>query len=208
MLPGGKKFNNWGRLILKSYFVSLSLLFYLRNSFGVLNLTRSLNCFFWYTRAGKTTVAAWYAKMYNKKHIPVYSNVAIKNTYHYDPADELGKLKIQGPALIILDEASVEFNNRSWKTFPAHLIKWFKYHRHFSCEVAVFSQDYSDFDATIKRLTYRMFLLRKSKIPFFVKLIPIKRSIGINDQTKNLMIYMSCTLGTLHGYKIEGYSLP
>lgn len=143
-----------------------------------------LTVFFGIPGAGKTTVAAWYAKMYNKKKIPVYSNVAIKNTYRYDPTKELGKLKIQGPALVILDEASVEFNNRSWKSFPPHLIKWFKYHRHFSCELAVFSQDYADFDATIKRLTYRMFLLRKSKIPFFVKLIPIKRSIGINDQTK------------------------
>lgn len=144
-----------------------------------------LTVFFGIPGAGKTTVAAYMARAYNKKKIPVFSNVAIKNTYQIDAQKDIGNFKMSDkPSLLILDEAACEFNNRNYKSMPMSVIRYLKYHRHFKQEVLVFSQSYDDFDITIRRLAYNLFLLKRSKIPFCVKLIPIRRSIGINDQTK------------------------
>lgn len=143
-----------------------------------------LTVFFGIPGAGKTTVAAYMARAYNKKKIPVFSNVAIKNTYKIDPK-ELGTFKMTNkPSLLIIDEASIEWNNRQYKSMPMNVIRYLKYHRHFHQEVLVFSQSYEDFDVTVRRLAYNLFLLKRSKIPFCIKMIPIKRSISINDQTK------------------------
>ena len=142
-----------------------------------------LSVFFGIPGSGKTTIAACMARRYQRKHIPVYSNVAIKGCYKFDCMEELGKYEIKS-ACVIIDEASIEFNSRSYKTFPKHLIAWFKKHRHEKCEVLIFSQDYQDFDATIKRLAYKYYLCRPGLLPFTVQAVPIVRKFGINDQTK------------------------
>lgn len=141
-----------------------------------------LSVFFGIPGAGKTTIATRLAMMYQAKNIPVFSNVPIKGCYQYDALNQLGVFSIEH-ALVIVDEASIEYNSRSFKTFPKHLISWYKKHRHEHCEVAIFSQDYQDFDATIKRLAYKYYLCRPSLIPYFVEAVPIKRKFGINDQT-------------------------
>lgn len=142
-----------------------------------------LSVFFGIPGSGKTTIAASLARKYQKHKIPVYSNVPIKGCYQFDPVEELGKFEIKNAAVII-DEASIEYNSRSFKTFPKHLIAWFKKHRHEHCEVFIFSQDYQDFDATIKRLAYKYYLCRPSLLPFTFEALPIKRKFGINEQTK------------------------
>lgn len=142
-----------------------------------------LSIFFGVPGAGKTTIAAALAKKYQQHHIKVFSNVPIKGCYKYDALTELGIYKIDRCAVII-DEASICFNNRRWKSFPDHLIEWFKMHRHEHVEVLVFSQDYQDFDATIKRLAYKLYLCRPSLLPFFVQAVPIKRTVGVNEQHK------------------------
>lgn len=134
---------------------------------------------------GKSTMAAYLSK-HSKKKNGVYSNVPITGTYKLEPREDLGVNEIVD-ATIIIDEASIEFNNRDYKTFPATAIHFFKYHRHYQCSVNVFSQDFEDFDITIRRLASRYFLMSKSFIPFFVKRKAIGRKIDIDENTKQII---------------------
>lgn len=142
-----------------------------------------LSVFFGIPGSGKTTMCAALALKYQKRGIPTFSNVPIKGCYKFDVLEDLGHYDISYCAVFI-DEASICFNNRSWKNFPKELIAWFKMHRHEHCEVFIFSQDFADFDATIKRVAYKWYLCRPALLPFTFEAVPIIRKFGINDQTQ------------------------
>lgn len=142
-----------------------------------------LSVFFGIPGAGKTTILASLARKYQKHGIPCYCNMPVKGCYKFDCIEDLGVYEISRCAVFV-DEASIEFNSRSYKTFPKHLIAWFKMHRHEHCEVFIFSQSYEDFDITIKRLAYKFYLCRPSLLPFCFEAVPIVRKFGINDTTK------------------------
>lgn len=140
--------------------------------------------------SGKTTLAAHFAKQCfrvgfwervrlkwpnpftsflarkSKKYIRVFSNVPILGCYKLDPKSDLGVFQVDD-CKIILDEASIEFNNRKFKDMPAHVIKFLKLHRHYGTSVDVFSQSFDDMDITLRRLAHDFFLVKKSLIPFF-----------------------------------------
>lgn len=146
-----------------------------------------LQIYFGVPGSGKTTIASAYASKYlkySKKHpnVKVYSNVPIKGCYQFSCIDDLGIYLLEN-ALVIIDECSLEFNSRSYASFPKSAIQFFKLHRHYHCEVVVFSQSWNDCDITIRRVAFQYWLVRPSIIPFFVQAVPIRRKIGINEQT-------------------------
>lgn len=140
-----------------------------------------LSIYFGVPGSGKTTIAAAYTKKYSKKGYRVLSNVPIKGAYIVS-CSELGKVLVDN-CLLIIDEASLEFNSRSYASFPKEAISFFKLHRHYHVECVVFSQSYCDCDITIRRVAFQYWLVRKSIIPFFITAVPIRRKIGINENT-------------------------
>lgn len=64
-------------------------------------------------------------------------------------------------SFVALDEAGIEFNSRLYKALSKPAIAWFKLHRHYRCDVAVFSQSWEDMDITIRRLAVRLWHMRK-----------------------------------------------
>jgi len=171
-----------------------------------------LNVYFGVPGSGKTTFAAYLAKqalheslvirlckrfpcaftrwILNGKHwkrkIDVYSNVPINGTYKIDCREDLGKYMVENGKLII-DEAGVEFNSRSYKTFPKEAIYFFKYHRHYGVSVDVFSQSHEDMDITLRRLAQNFYVVKKSLLPFFVVVKRIRRKVGIDNNTHQLV---------------------
>lgn len=165
-----------------------------------------LNVYFGVPGSGKTTFAAYLARQAQRESIviklckrfpcrytnwllrgkhwkrsyPVWSNVPIKGTYQLDAKKDIGVHMIQDGKMII-DEAGVEFNNRDYKSFPKTAIKWFKYHRHYGVSVDVFSQSFDDMDVTLRRLAQNFYVVRRSLLPFFVVTKRIKRKVGIDD---------------------------
>lgn len=115
-----------------------------------------------------------------------WSNVPITGTKIYDPKGDLGVRWISDGRMII-DEAGVEFNNRNFKSFSADAVYFFKYHRHYRLAVDVISQSHEDMDVTLRRLAYGFYVVRRSAIPGFVCIKAIKRRIGIDDNTHQII---------------------
>lgn len=143
-----------------------------------------ISIYFGLPGAGKTTIAAAESLKYRKKGFDVYSNVNLYGCKKIDKED-LGNYNIEN-ALIILDEASIMFNNRDFKTMSHETIEFLKYHRHYKTKIIVFSQSYDDMDITFRRLAYHYYFVRRSIIPGLINCIPIRRDIGINDMTKEI----------------------
>lgn len=170
-----------------------------------------LNVYFGVPGSGKTTFAAYLAKQCAresivirlcrrfpcrftnwilngknwKRAVPVYSNVPIKGTLQLDPMSDIGVNLIEDGKMII-DEAGIEFNNRNYKSFPKHAIKFFKLHRHYGVSVDVFSQSYEDMEVTLRRLAQNYFVVKKSIIPKVVVIKRVKRKVGIDEMTHQI----------------------
>lgn len=144
-----------------------------------------LNVWFGIPGSGKTTTATQLAVTAKRKGIQTYSNVPIEGCYALNPVEDLGNYRIEN-AQIIIDEAGIDYNNRSYKSMPKSNIEWLKLHRHYKCNVHVFSQSYEDMDITFRRLATRYYLLKRSIIPGLFLAYPIRRSIGINEMTQEI----------------------
>lgn len=171
-----------------------------------------LDVYFGVPGSGKTTFAAWLTKQslkqsraitWAQKHpckfsvwllgtkllkrsVPVYSNVPITGAYQLEPQTDIGVHMITD-AKVIIDEAGIEYNNRNYKSFPKESIYWYKYHRHYECSVDVFSQSYEDMDITLKRLAQNYYVVKKSLLPYFVVCKRIRRKVGIDDTTHQII---------------------
>lgn len=172
-----------------------------------------LNVYFGVPGAGKTTFAAWLTKRASHKSLfyrlfcekyptiytgllirfrlikmplDVYSNVPITGARVLDVKSDIGVYHIAS-AKVIIDEAGIEYNNRNFKALPAEQIYWFKYHRHYKCSVDVFSQSHEDMDITLRRLAQKYYVLKKSLLPNFVVCKRIKRRVGIDDTTHQII---------------------
>lgn len=65
-------------------------------------------------------------------------------------------------SLLIIDEASIIYNNRDFKTnFNRDSRGWWKLHRHHKVKVIMASQDYEDVDKLLRKLTTNYYLLSR-----------------------------------------------
>lgn len=136
--------------------------------------------------SGKTTHCAKIVKRNNRKHIKTFSNVPIKGAYKYDISD-IGKFDISDCELII-DECSIEYNNRNYKNMPKQSIDWFKLYRHYHVRnIYVFSQSFDDMDITLRRLATELWLCRRSIIPFLFTTKRIAKTIRIDENTHQII---------------------
>lgn len=116
--------------------------------------------------AGKSTIAAAFARDRIKRGMTVLSNVPILGTYAVDKAD-FGKVDISN-CEVEIDEAGIAFNNRV--LLGPDQVEWFKLHRHHGVAINFFSQR-SDCEITIRSMVYEMYLVKKSLIPYMVTFI-------------------------------------
>lgn len=171
-----------------------------------------VNVYFGVPGSGKTTFAAWLTKKslkesriitlcrkrpenlvcklilksrFWKRREEVYSNVPITGAYRLEPQKDIGHVMITD-GKVIIDEAGIEYNNRSYKSFSPESIYFYKYHRHYETSVDVFSQSYDDMDITLRRLAQNYYVVRRSLVPFCVVCQRILRRIGVDEQTHQI----------------------
>lgn len=140
-----------------------------------------LNMYVGLPGSGKTTIAAAFAKDRMKKGYTVYSNVPILGTYKVDK-DDFGQNQIEN-CEVELDEAGIAFNNRV--LLSQNQVAWFKYHRHYNVGINFFSQR-SDCEITIRSMTYNIYLVKKSMIPYFVTFIRYPMKLQPNETRDNM----------------------
>lgn len=75
--------------------------------------------------------------------------------------DKLGEWTFPDNSFIAIDEAGIEYNSRAYKALPKAAIGWFKKHRHYKCDIAIFSQSWEDMDVTLRRLSTELWYLKK-----------------------------------------------
>ena len=146
-----------------------------------------IDIYFGLPGSGKTTLACKLARKALKDGRCVYSDfsvAAIKGCIHF-PQELLGSVTLPRGSLLILDEASIKFNNRNFKSLSMASISWLKLARHYDVDVVVFSQSYDDMDITIRRLANTLWHIKRCG-PFSL-VRRINKSVGIDKNTHQII---------------------
>ena len=128
--------------------------------------------------SGKSTMLARYYKKYGKKYHRVYSTHSIKGCYKLDFKD-LGKYDFSN-SLILLDEISLDADNRDYKSFTNDLKKFFILHRHYACDIVWCSQYFDGVDKKIRGLTSELYYMRK--LFCFTVTMKIKKILHVDNE--------------------------
>lgn len=109
---------------------------------------------------GKSTTLAMLAYKFNRKGYKVYcSDESIANTYTFEPSD-FGLRKFEENSVILLDEVSLLWSNRDFRSFSKNVEKQLRYQRKDRLIIYMFSQTF-DVDKKIRDLVDGMYLAEK-----------------------------------------------
>ena len=86
--------------------------------------------------SGKNTYLTKIAYQHMAKGWRVYSNTPIPGCYEIEPSD-IGKFMIPPESVVLLDEVGLIWHSRDHKTFPKHVLRWFKLQRHYHVKVYI-----------------------------------------------------------------------
>lgn len=145
---------------------------------------------------GKTTMLTKIARkaLKSRRYAHVYTNFYCLGCEQIDFQD-LIQYKLYD-SLIVLDELTLDADNRNFKSFPKEIRDFFVLHRHLGCDIVYATQSFELVDLKIRQLTHDLWYLTRSVVPFFslfVKGRRIYRNININEHTSELTLgYRFC----------------
>lgn len=136
--------------------------------------------------SGKSCYAIWLMEKYRKKGIEVYHNISSYSYGTYVNVDKLFSYTFSNDAILVIDECSIEFNNRQYKNLSINTIKFIKeYRKHKISNVYLLSQSWEDVDITFRRLTDRICYLKK--LGPFTKVKPIVKVLTIDKERQQIV---------------------
>lgn len=110
--------------------------------------------------SGKTTFLTKLAYNYSRRGYKVYcTDPTIANSFTFDP-QLVGTFDFDQNSLVLIDEVSLIWSNRDFKTFSRKVDAWFRLMRHKKCICYLFSQSF-DVDKKIRDLVDGMYLMTK-----------------------------------------------
>ena len=172
----------------------------------------SVSLLFGLPGAGKSTIMASIAyknlKAKRKKYDHILSNVDFGSIPPFDKVtlikgDDLGKYEGFENSLILIDEASLEWDSRNFKNFSYEKMQFFLLHRHWNCDIMLFTQQWDAIDRKIRVITDRVYYVYKGFYTgfFLSKYYRIPYGIIIPDPNKKQS-------GEKLGEIIQGYAKP
>lgn len=138
--------------------------------------------------SGKTTLAAYFCRRFMRRNPDknCFSNVPILGAKRLDCNLDLGKYLVED-GLVVIDEGGITYNNRAYKSLPKETIQFAKLYRHYGIRHFLFFSQGMDIDITFVRLCDRVCVVRRSIFPFFVFIREVKKVVGVDDVTKQLV---------------------
>ncbi len=160
-----------------------------------------LTCYFGVPGCGKTTLLTKFAvrelrriRKGKSKYLHVYTNFYCKGAERIDFKD-LASFKVVD-SLILIDEITLDADNRNFKAFNNDTRDFFILHRHLCNDIIYATQSYDMVDLKIRRLTQELWYMSRSVVPFlsaFTSAKRIYRTISINEHTSELVMgYRFC----------------
>lgn len=126
----------------------------------------AVSLYFGLPGAGKTTlmVALALKAVKSKKYEHVYCNVPIAVPgVTYIRNEYIGVFQLKN-ALILIDEATLFADSRDHKNFSKQKIEFFLLHRHYNCDIVLFTQQWDGVDRKIRVITDRVYYMYKGKL--------------------------------------------
>lgn len=164
-----------------------------------------IKLFFGLPGCGKTTALVYFALKYSsgKRYRHIYGNIPLKGCSNYVQIDneDIGLYDLSD-SLILIDEGTLFADSRDYKKFPKHQIQFFLLHRHYNCDIYIFTQQWDGVDRKIRVITDRVYYLYK---PYFTgffrtKIWRIPYGISIPDKKD--------THSSKYGDIVQGYFKP
>lgn len=151
--------------------------------------------------SGKTTLLTRIAQKALKKghYSHILTNFYCKGCEQINFAD-LGHYNLEN-CLILLDEITLDADNRQFKSFPKEALQFFVLHRHYNTDVVYATQNWENVDKKIRDLTHSLYYMRAvgGNFPLIKKLIPI---------TKASTIYRTLDIDEMTHDIVSGYRFP
>lgn len=110
--------------------------------------------------SGKSTLLTKLAVRYSKRKWTVYTTENIPGTHNITDPKQIYKMDFPERSCILIDEVSLIWDNRDFKSMDKRVVEWFRYQRHHKCRVYFFSQTF-DIDKKLRDLADDMFLVNK-----------------------------------------------
>lgn len=163
--------------------------------------------YFGLPRSGKTTLIAKMARQYSRRYDYVYTNVHLSNmpdNVRFIDDDKIGVIDVSN-SLLLIDEASIGFDNRDWKKFTGNVRNFFLLHGHYRCNIFMFTQKWDGIDSKIRSICEEVYYVFKPKIigKIFTFYYKIPYGIIIPDRKHN-----KDSTGNTLGEIIQGYCKP
>lgn len=122
-----------------------------------------VSLFFGLPGSGKTTIMTQIALKWSKKkrYDNIYCNVkiAVPGVTYIDN-DCIGKYCLRD-CLLLIDEATLFADSRAFKSFTKDKLQYFLEHRHYRCDIYLFTQQWDGVDRKIRVITDRVYYVYK-----------------------------------------------
>ena len=109
---------------------------------------------------GKSTMLTKLAYKYKKLGWNVVSTENLPGIPNIDNPKKIYEYDFPPRTCIFIDEVSLIWDNRSFKSMDPKVVEWFRYQRHHKCRVYFFSQTF-DVDKKLRDLADDMYLVNK-----------------------------------------------
>lgn len=145
--------------------------------------------------SGKSCLSVKIAQKYLKRGWAVYSNDSIKGCLRLNVSD-LEQYALPENSLVIIDEASLEFNARSFQKIKLTLIEYFKLCRHYKNKCIIISQTFGDTDKQIRELANEIFFIRVILSGVLSMPVRVRGDIGIDNEGQPCIKYKIAHFGS------------